>query len=51
MNGRKIGHVRFKGYGWYNTLNYNQSGFKIDQDLSKNRRLHQSEERTVRKSA
>jgi putative transposase len=32
MNGRKIGHVRFKGYGWYNTLNYNQSGFKIDQD-------------------
>ena len=31
-NGRKIGHIRFKGYGWYNTLNYNQSGFKIDQD-------------------
>ena len=30
--GRKIGHIRFKGYGWYNTLNYNQSGFKIDQD-------------------
>jgi putative transposase len=30
--GRKIGHLRFKGYGWYNTLNYNQSGFKIDQD-------------------
>ena len=41
-NGRKIGHVRFKGYGWYNTMNYNQSGFKIDQDLSKDRRLHQS---------
>ena len=31
-NGRKIGHIRFKGYGWYNTLNYSQSGFKIDQD-------------------
>jgi putative transposase len=31
-NGRKIGHIRFKGYGWYNTLNYNQSGFKVDQD-------------------
>ena len=30
--GRKIGHIRFKGYGWYNTLNYNQSGFKLDQD-------------------
>ncbi|OPX78080.1 MAG: hypothetical protein A4E45_01531 [Methanosaeta sp. PtaB.Bin039] len=28
----KIGHILFKGYGWYNTLNYNQSGFKIDQD-------------------
>ena len=27
-----IGHIRFKGYGWYNTLNYNQSGFKVDQD-------------------
>jgi putative transposase len=33
-NGRKIGHIRFKGYGWYNTLNYNQSGFKVDQDGS-----------------
>ena len=31
-NGRKIGHIRFKGHGWYNTLNYNQSGFKVDQD-------------------
>jgi len=31
-NGRKIGNIRFKGYGWYNTLNYNQSGFKVDQD-------------------
>jgi putative transposase len=29
---RKIGHIRFKGCGWYNTLNYNQSGFKLDQD-------------------
>ena len=31
-NGRKVGHIRFKGYGWYNTLNYSQSGFKVDQD-------------------
>jgi putative transposase len=38
-NGRKIGHIRFKGYGWYNTLNYNQSGFKVDQDHG---RLHLS---------
>jgi putative transposase len=33
-NGRKICYIRFRGYGWYNTLNYNQSGFKIDQDHS-----------------
>ena len=33
-NGRKVGHLRFKGKGWYNTLNYNQSGFKLDQDHS-----------------
>jgi len=33
-NGRKIGHLRFKGKGWYKTINYNQSGFKIDQDHS-----------------
>jgi putative transposase len=28
-NGRKVGHIRFKGSGWYNTLNYNESCFKI----------------------
>ncbi|MGD0951090.1 MAG: transposase [Methanotrichaceae archaeon] len=33
-NGREIGHLRFKGKDWYKTLNYNQSGFKIDQDHS-----------------
>jgi len=33
-NGRKVGKFRFKGKGWYKTLNYNQSGFKIDQDQS-----------------
>jgi putative transposase len=31
-NGYDVGPLRFKGYGWYKTLNYNQSGFKIDQD-------------------
>jgi putative transposase len=30
--GRKVCHLRFKGRNWYNTLNYNQSGFKLDQD-------------------
>src|SRR5512134_25331 len=38
-NGRKVGHVRFKGYGWYKIMNYNQSGFKLDQDHG---RLHLS---------
>jgi putative transposase len=28
-NGRKIGKLRFKGK-WFKTLNYNQSGFKLD---------------------
>ncbi len=31
--GRRIGHIRFKGEGWYKTLNYNQSGFAIDGDV------------------
>jgi putative transposase len=31
---RKVGHLRFRGYGWYKTLNYNQSGFKLDSDHS-----------------
>ena len=38
-NGRKVGHIRFKGHGWYKTMNYNQSGFKLDQDHG---RLHLS---------
>jgi putative transposase len=28
-NGRKIGKLRFKG-NWFKTLNYNQSGFKLE---------------------
>ena len=28
--GFKIGRLRFKGKGWYKTLNYNQTGFKLD---------------------
>jgi len=27
----RIGGLRFKGKGWYKTLNFNQSGFKIDE--------------------
>jgi putative transposase len=32
-NGRRIGHIRFKGAGWYKTLNYNQSGFVFKGDV------------------
>ena len=32
-NGRRIGHIRFKGTGWYKTLNYNQSGFAFHDDI------------------
>jgi putative transposase len=31
--GRRIGHIRFKGQGWYKTLNYNQSGFSFAGDV------------------
>ena len=27
--GRKVGKLRFKGKGWFKTITYNQSGFKI----------------------
>jgi len=47
-NGRKVGKLRFKG-GWFKTLNFNQSGFKLEGGklwLSKvgaiNVRLHRS---------
>lgn len=30
--GKKVGKLRFRGKDWYKTINYNQSGFKIDQD-------------------
>ncbi len=29
-NGKKVGRLRFKGKGWFKTLNYNQSGFKLE---------------------
>ena len=33
--GRKIGKLRFKSASRYRTLNYNQSGFKIDREQSR----------------
>lgn len=29
--GQKVGKLRFKGRDWFKTINYNQSGFKIEQ--------------------
>jgi putative transposase len=29
-NGRRVGKLRFKGSGWFKTLNYNQSGFRLE---------------------
>jgi len=30
QNGHRVGRLRFKGHGWFKTLNYNQSGFKLE---------------------
>lgn len=29
-NGKKVGKLRFNGEGWFKTLNFNQSGFRIE---------------------
>ncbi|MGQ9781841.1 MAG: RNA-guided endonuclease InsQ/TnpB family protein [Nitrososphaeria archaeon] len=29
-NGKKVGKLRFKGKGWFKTINFNQSGFKLE---------------------
>ncbi len=29
-NGKKVGKLRYKGNGWFKTLNFNQSGFRIN---------------------
>ena len=29
-NHRKVGRLRFKGKGWFKTINYNQSGFSLE---------------------
>lgn len=29
LNKKKVGRLRFKGKGWFKTINYNQSGFKL----------------------
>lgn len=31
-NHKKVGRLRFKGKGWFKTINYNQSGFSLEND-------------------
>lgn len=33
--GHKVGRLRFKGKGWFKTINYNQSGFSFEQENKK----------------
>jgi len=34
-NHKKVGRLRFKGKGWFKTINYNQSGFSLDRENKK----------------
>ena len=34
-NHKKVGRLRFKGKGWFKTINYNQSGFGLDKENKK----------------
>jgi len=40
--GHKVGKLRFKGRDWFKTINYNQSGFKLNQLGTRYGKLHLS---------
>lgn len=40
--GNKVGRLRFKGRDWFKTINYNQSGFKLNQLGTRYGKLHLS---------
>jgi len=40
--GHKVGMLRFKGRNWFKTINYNQSGFKLEQKTTRYGKLHLS---------
>lgn len=42
QNRKKVGRLRFKGKGWFKTINYNQSGFKLIKTDKKYDKLHLS---------
>lgn len=41
-NGHKIGRLRYKGEGWWKTIEYNQSGFRIEETDTRLDYLHLS---------
>ena len=41
-NGNKVGRLRFKGKGWFSSMTYNQSGFKIEVTGKRCQTLHLS---------
>jgi len=41
-NKRKVGRLRFKGKGWFKTINYNQSGFELVKTNNRYDKLHLS---------
>lgn len=41
-NGKKVGRLRFKGKGWFKTIHFNQSGFKVIQTNNRCQLLHLS---------
>ena len=41
-NGYKVGGLRFKGRDWFKTINFNQSGFKLEQKTTRYGKLHLS---------
>jgi len=41
-NGKKVGSLRFKGKGWFRSITYNQSGFKIELTGKRCQTLHLS---------
>jgi len=42
QNKKKVGKLRFKGKGWFKTINYNQSGFKLIKTNNRYDLLHLS---------
>lgn len=49
QNGKNVGKLRYKGKEWFKTLNFNQSGFKIEGKNSSYQMLERSQLRSTEK--